>query len=219
MNQKIDKTLIITTLLCLLPLVLSAFLYDKLPEQVAIHFNASGTADDYASKAFAAFGLPLLFAGLNIILQIVLNNDPKRNNAHILSYLSKWLLPLLSLVFIPLTLFHSLGYPIGISRLVPIFMALLFLVIGNYLPKCKQNYSVGIRLPWTLNSETNWNKTHRLAGWIWTIAAIIILISALLDVYTNVVIALSLIVMVGVPGIYSFFLYKQEQKEDTTDTH
>ena len=78
MKQKIDLTLITTTLLCLLPLLFSAFLYDKLPEQVAIHFDASGNPNNYAPKAFAAFGLPLLLTGLNIFLQVVLNNDPKK---------------------------------------------------------------------------------------------------------------------------------------------
>ncbi|HKM05863.1 MAG TPA: DUF1648 domain-containing protein, partial [Sphaerochaeta sp.] len=78
MNRKTDKTMLLTTLLCLLPLILSAFLYERLPSQIPIHFNLEGIADNYASKAFGAFILPLLLAFTNVLMQLVLNNDPKR---------------------------------------------------------------------------------------------------------------------------------------------
>lgn len=56
-----------------------------------------------------------------------------------------------------------------------LFLGLMFLVVGNYLPKCKQTYTVGIRLPWTLADEDNWAYTHRLAGKVWTIGGLVIL--------------------------------------------
>jgi len=209
MNRKIDKTLLLTTLVCLLPLGLSAFLYGRLPAQVPIHFNLAGQADTYASKAFGAFILPLLLALVNVLLQFVLNNDPKRDQGQPLREMSKWIIPILSLLITPLTLFKALDYDIRIEKVIPVFVALLFLIIGNYLPKCKHNYTVGIKIPWTLASEENWNRTHRFAGWVWTIASVLLLVSALTGWLVPAVSTVCIATMILGPTIYSFLLYKR----------
>ncbi len=211
MKGKIDKTMLITTLICLLPLILSAFLYERLPDQVPIHFNLAGQADNYASKAFGAFILPLILAASNLVLQFVLNNDPKREQGQPLREMSKWILPILSLLLTPVTLLIALGYDISIERVVPLFVSLLFLVIGNYLPKCKHNYTVGIKIPWTLASEENWNRTHRFAGWVWTIGSLLLLVSALTGWLVSVVFIVSLAAMTMLPILYSFLFYRNSK--------
>ena len=161
--MKKDKLLWITTIICILPVILSFILYDRLPEQVAIHFDSAGIADNYAPKAFAAFGLPILMAALNAFTHFIMNNDPKKmNSALALKYMGKWIIPIMTVVLVPFTLFNALGYKIPLLNVMPIFVGVIILAFGNYLPKCKQNYTVGIKLPWTLNSEVNWNKTHHL---------------------------------------------------------
>jgi uncharacterized membrane protein len=215
MNRKIDKTMLITTLVCLVPLILSAFLYGRLPDQIPIHFNLAGEADNYASKVFGAFILPLLLALVNVFLQFVLNNDPKRDQGQPLRDMSKWLLPIFSILLTPITLFKAMGYDIRIERVIPVLVALLFLVIGNYLPKCKHNYTVGIKIPWTLASEENWNMTHRFAGWIWTVASILLLVSALTGWFVSVVVIASMATMIAGPVIYSFLFYKRADKESS----
>jgi len=217
MDRKTDKTMVITTLVCLMPLILSAILYDRLPEQIPIHFDVAGEADNYASKAFGALVLPLLLALVNVFTQFVLNNDPKRDQGQPLRDMSKWVLPILSILMIPITLFKALGYDIRIEKVIPVLVALLFLVIGNYLPKCKHNYTVGIKIPWTLANEENWNSTHRFAGWIWTIASILLLVSALTGWFVPVVSILSLTAMVAGPVIYSFLFYRRT-KGESNDT-
>lgn len=213
MNRKFDKTLIITTLVCLLPLILSAFLYPKLPDQVPIHFDLHGTPDSYASKAIGAFVLPLLLALSNVVLQLILNNDPKRREDDFVRELSKWILPIFSFLLVPTTLFIALGYNIRIERILPIAISLLFLVIGNYLPKCRQNYTVGIKIPWTLASEENWNRTHRFAGWLWSGASIIMLIASLGGWAFGWVGLVCILTMVIAPIIYSFLYYKKTEKK------
>ena len=84
-------------------------------------------------------------------------------------------------------------------------------MIGNYLPKCRQNYTVGIKLPWTLNDINNWNKTHRMAGVLWIICGILFAISAFLGRVGEVSIIILIIVMVCVPTAYSFLLYKNKR--------
>ena len=136
----LDRTLVITTLVCLLPLLFSALVYADLPDQVAIHFNAAGEPDNYAPKAFAAFGLPLLLTLLNVVMQIGLKADPKRDPKERIYHISRWLIAPLNLFLSPLTLLIAMGKPIEVERVVPMGFSILFLIIGNYLPKCKQNY-------------------------------------------------------------------------------
>jgi uncharacterized membrane protein len=202
-----NNILLVTTFLCLLPVILSAVLYKDLPNQVAIHFDLGGTPDGFASKAFAAFGIPILMAGLNLLLQVLLENDPKKTNGQPLRLLSKWLIPILSLTLVPATLFMALGYEIKLQTIIPAFVAILWIVIGNYLPKCKPNYTIGIRLPWTLSSEENWNRTHRVAGWLWTIGGVVSLVCSLLGFLTQAILLTTLALLVAIPVGYSFYLY------------
>ena len=211
MKAKIDKTMLITTLVCLLPLILSAFVYKRLPDRVPIHFNLAGVADKYASKTFAIIILPLLFSLMNALLHVVLSKDPKRDQGQPLREMSKWLLPIFSLLMTPIMLFKALGYDISTEKMIPVLFALLFLVVGNYLPKCKHNYTVGIKIPWTLASEENWNRTHRFAGWVWTIGSLLLLVSALTGWLVSVVFIVSLAAMTMLPILYSFLFYRNSK--------
>lgn len=210
MRKKIDKTFIISTILCLAPMILTAMLYDKLPNQVAVHFNSAGIPDNFESKAFAGFGLPAILAGLNIFTQVILNNDPKRANyPKALRFLLKWLIPVMSLILVPVTLFIALGVEINLNVYMPIFLGVILIIMGNYMPKTKQNYTLGIRLPWTLNSEENWNKTHRLAGYVWMIGGICIILSSWLNIHGFFISMVILTVLLIIPYIYSYLLYKK----------
>ena len=209
MKNKIDKTFFISTMLCLSPMILTAILYDKLPEQMAVHWNNAGIPDNFASKEFAGFGLPAIMAGINIFTQIMLNNDPKKANyPKVLRFLLKWLIPVMSLILVPVTLFIALGVEINLNVYAPIILGLLFIILGNYLPKTKQNYTMGIKLPWTFNSEENWNKTHRLAGYVWIIGGICIILSSWLNIYSYYASMAILILLVIIPAIYSYLLYR-----------
>ena len=92
-------------------------------------------------------------------------------------------------------------------------MGIVFIVVGNYLPKCKQSYTVGIKLPWTLNDEENWNRTHRMGGKLWVASGIILLLSMLLPASAMVVVVLAVIgVAVFVPTVYSYLLFREKEK-------
>jgi len=207
----------ITTLVCLLPLVFSLFVYRKLPDQVAIHWNALGQADGYASKAMAAFGLPALLLLAHLIVRYALLYDPKRENqAPVMRLLSLWIVPVLSCVLTPVTLLIAMDTPIAIERLGPVLVGAVFLLIGNYLPKSRQNYTIGIKLPWTLHDADNWNRTHRMAGPLWMVCGVLMMLSALLDFESTpwligLIVALPLS-MALIPILYSFFLYRHTHK-------
>ena len=208
--MKKNKLLWITTIICILPIILSFVLYDRLPEQVAIHFDSSGIANNYAPKAFAAFGLPILMAALNVFTHFIMDNDPKKmNSALALKYMGKWIIPIITVTLVPFTLFNALGYKIPLMNIIPVIVGVILIAFGNYLPKCKQNYTIGIKLPWTLNSEYNWNKTHHLAGYIWMIGGICMIVGTFLHLQSVPLIFSITLFITMVPFVYSYSLYKK----------
>lgn len=210
MKRKVDRTLIITTLICLLPIVIGLVLYNKLPNEIAIHWNASGTPDNYVPKAIAVWGLPILMASIHQFVLMMMEKDPKKANVStVLKQIGIWIIPIMSLILTPITLFKALGYNIPIEILVPVMLGVLITVFGNYLPKCKQNYTVGIRLTWTLNSTDNWNKTHHMAGYLWTIGGICLIVGGFLTIYWVPIVLIIAAILVGAPVLYSYLLYKK----------
>ena len=209
MKKRMNSLICLTTAVCLLPVILSAVLYSRLPDQIAIHFNSAGEPDNYAPKALAAFGIPVMMAVLNVITHLVLDADPKRANASaMMKLMGKWLVPLLTVVMMPVTLFIAMGADIPIQTIVPAFVGLVIVACGNYLPKCRQNYTVGIKLPWTLNSEENWNKTHHMAGYLWIGAGILMILAGFWGWNWLAVVGFIGVLCVAAPAIYSYRLYK-----------
>ena len=185
-------------------------LYSRLPERVPTHFDFSGTPDGWSSRPFAVFGLPCLLAALNVFLYACLNRDPKRANmSGALKTVSQWSLPVLSVLCYGLTLTAALGYPSRIEIVVPLLTGILLLVIGNYLPKTKQSYTMGIRLPWTLQSEENWNRTHRLSGFLWVAAGAAFILLSLLRLWNIWLLGALLLALIFVPIGYSYCLHKK----------
>lgn len=206
----IDKSIVFGTIVCLLPIILSIVLYDKLPNSIPIHWNINGVADNYAPKFLGAFGLPVIMALINLFVGIVMEYDPKKSNYSIaLKKIMVWIIPIITVILMPITLFKSLGIDIDLNIILPIIIGVLFLMIGNYLPKCKQNFTMGIKLPWTLASEENWNKTHHVAGYIWMFSGLAYIISSFLSIKIVELIIGLILLDVIVPIIYSFYLYKK----------
>ena len=104
---------------------------------------------------------------------------------------------------------NALGYKISVESIMPVFVGILFFVLGFILPKCKQNYTIGIKLPWTLHDEENWNKTHKLAGKLWICGGIIMIVSGLFNltfIFVTIIFALVII-----PTVYSYLLYRKQK--------
>jgi len=212
MKRIFDKTTILSTVIILLPIIPALIFYNQIPEVVAIHFNAKGVADGWASRAFAVFALPSLLAALNIFVQFMLLSDPKRDIHSKLFLLGRWSLAPISIIANTVTLLIALSIKIAIETIIPLAVAILFLIIGNYLPKSKQNYTIGIRIPWTLASEDNWNKTHRLAGWVWTIGSLILIITIIVGLPALIIFIVIISLMSIIPIVYSYIYYQREEE-------
>ena len=208
MIKKSLKFLIITSIVTILPIAAGALLWNKLPNELPIHWNVAGEVDDYASKAFAVIGMPLILLGIHWLTAFAISADPKKSNhSDKMIYLSFSIVPALSIILSAVIYAVGIGIEILINSAVPMILGVTFIIIGNYLPKCKQNYTIGIKVPWTLNSEENWNRTHRLAGWLWVAGGIIMIpLAPLCGVF--VLIPVMLIISI-VPIVYSFILHKR----------
>lgn len=209
MTREEKKTLVLTTLVCLLPIIAGIILYNKMPEQIATHWDFEGTPNDWSSKAVALFVLPGGLLLLNIFFPFLLRVDPKYSEIpKKIKALIYWIIPVVNLFASSATIAAGLGLEINIAFYGQILVGLIFVIIGNYLPKMSQSYTVGIKLPWTLESKENWNKTHRMAGFVWVVCGLLIMASVLLSVRGYILVAL-MFVMILVPTIYSYIIYKK----------
>ena len=95
-----------------------------------------------------------------------------------------------------------------------VFLGLLFMVFGNYMSKCAQNSTIGIRVIWTLDSEENWNATHRFASRIWLVGGAVIMFTAFLPQPAGMIIAFGLMLVISIiPIVYSYRFYKRQEGE------
>lgn len=208
MIKKNLKILIITSLITLLPILAGLILWNQLPEQMPTHWNAAGEIDGWSSKPFAVFCLPLILLGAQWLCVIATSADPKKAaHPEKILHMIFWFIPVLSVVMHALTYAAALGKEVKMDAILPVILGLLFTIIGNYLPKCKQNYTIGIKVPWTLDSEENWNRTHRLAGRLWVVCGLIILFTGFFSL--TWIILPTVLLMVLVPFVYSYMLYRK----------
>ena len=121
------------------------------------------------------------------------------------------IIPFVSVFCFTLTYAEAFGIDLSENMLGNLFLGIIFIVVGNYLPKSRQNYSIGIKIPWTLSDAENWNKTHRIGGIIWLICGIVSVINAFMNI--TWLIPLILFIAIFVPVLYSFLLYKRKQKD------
>ena len=210
--KKNIKGALVATLICLLPIAVGLALYGRLPQQMPTHWNIHGQVDGYSSKAFAVFGLPLLLAGINLLVWFGLNSDPKRRNiGKAVWYIGLYTAPVISVLMSSVTYLWALGYTqIPVDSVVMALVSVVFIAVGNYLPKCRQNYTSGIKLPWTLNDEENWNKTHRMAGPLWMVCGVLMLVNIFLK--QEWLMLAGIFVAAFAPMVYSYLLFRKKQK-------
>ncbi len=180
--KKITKLeTILSISLCFTPIILGLYLWNDLPDLIASHFNFSGEIDGYLSKFSMVISIPILLALLNLFLLNKMKKEIKYT-----PHITIWLIPVIVNFIFPLSYFVSLGFDFNINQVLFISISMLYIIIGNYLPKYRHNYYVGIRIPTTLKSEENWNYTHRKSGPVFVIAGFISLIFGFLQLYSFV---------------------------------
>lgn len=206
--KEYKMSLISGSILTISPSLAGILLWNRLPEKIATHFDQHNLANGWSSKPMAVFGIPFLLLLIHLFCVFFTANDPKRKNINRRIFtMVLWLVPVVSVITCMSIYGLALGMDIDIGVIVNIMVGIMFIILGNYVHKVKQNYTVGMKLPWTLNSEENWNRTNRMTGWILILSGLLFLMNSLL-LKTEIVFAVILLVIL-VPMIYSFILYKK----------
>lgn len=212
MIKKNKAKIILTALITIIPMIAGIILWDILPEILPTHWGIDNQIDGYSSKAMVVFGIPLFMLAIHLICIACTSADPRKVNINPkMLWLVLWICPIMSLLCEGVIYCTALGFEVDVSFVICFVMGAIFTVLGNYMPKCRQNFTVGIRIPWTLASEENWNKTHRLAGGLWVAGGILIMLTAFLRnfwVFFAILMAISII-----PIIYSYVHYKKSKKQ------
>lgn len=205
---KFKKESVISVIISILLFALVNLLfYKKMPETLPTHWGFNNKIDGYSSKFTTLITTPLLLIFLNIFSCFMLDNDPKnKDKNNFVITIGKATIPLVMLITFVISVFYGLGKKINVMVIISIFVGFLLILIGNYLPKTKRNYTVGIKLPWTLNSDENWNKTHRPAGYFFILGGIVFLLTPFIG--NEYLIFLTFMIIGIIPAIYSFYLYK-----------
>jgi uncharacterized membrane protein len=201
----------ITWILIIIPFVYLSFIYTHLPDRVPTHFDDKGMINDWSPKWFlwiVPCTLPLL---LQLLLSILPKIDPKgrmvqhSNLLQTIRFITVAFLSLLSLFLLKVSQEGSIQS-----------IALFVMILGNYLPVVKPNYFIGIRTPWALEHEMVWRKTHQLAGKLWVLGGLILLlVSVLFYKYANTsILTVSIMLTISLlPAVASYFYWKKEHKQ------
>jgi uncharacterized membrane protein len=201
-------------LLVIAAIVASVIAYPKLPDRVPIHWNFRGQIDGYGSKWMTLVLLPGVLIGLWALLRALPKADPFHENYAKMSGTYDLVvnagLTVLAAAHLAV-LGTTLGLPIDMKRAMPLSVGVLFVVIGNVLPRARRNFWFGIRTPWTLMNERVWERTHRVGGYAMVGAGILCIAAAFLPVD---VAAPTLVVVGGAAALglvlYSYVAWRQE---------
>ncbi|MEQ3339331.1 SdpI family protein [Clostridium butyricum] len=199
-------------------ILLTIIVYNKLPDLVPTHWNTMGEIDKYSPKAFGAFMAPAImiftWSGMKFLPKI----DPRKKNYEKFDKSYSVIVSILLTFFLVIhavTLLAALGYGISIEKIIPLIVGVLFIVIGNYLPKSKSNFFYGIKTPWTLSSEVSWRKTHRLGGKLFVVAGIVCILSSfLLNGNIKAVVFFIAIMIAAIVPIVASYFYAKNDKEN-----
>ena len=206
--------LVVTSAIILLQTAVGVALWERLPQSIATHFDFHNQPDGWSSRAFTVFGMPLILLALHWITLLVSSapNIQMKNLHGKVKHLFWWIIPATSLLLMTICYGYALGVQLNTGRIVLVFIGLLFAVTGNYMPKVRRNYSVGIKLPWTMTDDENWNKTHRMAAPIWVVCGLILIVLGLIGC-TNWAAFAIVLAMVLLPTCYSFMLHIRKKKQ------
>jgi uncharacterized membrane protein len=192
----------------------AAAVYTRLPQRIPSHWNLQGEVDGWMDKPWGAFAQPLIATLMLGLLWLLPRIDPRRANVERFAEDRRLLINLMILFFAVMqgtTFAHALGWPVEVDRVIVAAIGLLFVGLGNYLPRIRSNWFMGIRTPWTMDNERVWRATHRVGGRAFVAAGLVMAASALLPAGVRPWTAgVALAAAVAVPLVYSYVAYRRD---------
>ncbi|MDD4901663.1 MAG: SdpI family protein [Patescibacteria group bacterium] len=211
------KSELFSILLIAISIAASFYFYAHFPDRVITHWDFAGEPNGWSGRAFAAFFFPALFIAMYLLFIFLPMLDPKKDRyaefAKIYNVFRNLILAVLVVVYFVAS-FNNLGVNSNVGLWVPGVIGLLFIVLGNYLGKIKRNWFVGIRTPWTMSSETVWNKTHRFGGKVFIFGGVLMIITGFAPLSWRLPIFIAdIIILLFGTIIYSYLVYRKEKKK------
>lgn len=221
MKLRHGKEIMISSVVILLPMIFSLIVWDRIPEQIATHWGIDGEPDGWSSKMVGLVVIPFFLLLVHLVCLIAVLLDPRnRGLSDKIFRVVIWLCPVLSLIINPYVTLSALGYEYDITNLMSLLIGIMFIILGNYMPKTKRNYTVGIKLPWTLNSDENWRRTHRVGGIAMVACGVVVLFTPFLS--SEYVLLGAIILAALIPMVYSFVYYLRHERgkeEENASSH
>ncbi len=185
-------------------------------QQVPVHFDINGEADRYGSRFEAFLVLPLVLAAVCVLLAVIPRIDPRRTGMEksVKAYSATWMAVVVFMVamsaFVTRATLSESGDMID-PRFILVGLGVLFVVLGNYMPKTGSNWFFGFRTPWTLSNEDVWTATHTVGGPILVAVGVVSILAALalpIGWAVGLSIVLPLAAIVGLT-VYSYRKYHE----------
>lgn len=210
-------TLVISLVLIVTAILAGLLIWDRMPEQMASHWNVEDQVDGYMPKFWGLFLMPLVTLGMLALFLVIPSIDPlKANIAQFREAFNLFIVLIIGFMLYVhgLTLAWSLGYQnFKMSAAMLPFMGILFVAVGFMLRKAKRNYFIGIRTPWTLSSDSVWDETHRLGAILFMVSGVLAVIGGLFG--GMIAFWLLFVPLIGSTLfllVYSYVLYRRETK-------
>jgi uncharacterized membrane protein len=210
------KTNLIIFLIILISFAIGAYLYPSMPYYMASHWDARGNVDAYGPKCWTLFFMPFFSLFLWLLYIIIPKIDPLKENIEKFRKYYDWFFILITVFFLYvhlLSLSWNLGLKFDMSAAMIPALSLLFFYCGILIEHSQRNWFVGIRTPWTLSSETVWQKTSRVGARFFKILAVFFLASLFFPEFPSIlamILLLPLFVIFLV--VYSYLEYRKEKK-------
>ena len=211
--KKNSWKIIFSSLVVLMPMLAGFILWKDLPEQIPTHWNWQGEADAWSSKLFAVAGMPVFLLAMHLLCLWATSKDERnKTQSKIIFNLTMCIVPAISIFIGVLTYSEISGSVFKPTGILSVLLGILFICIGNYMPKCKPNRTIGIRVKWTLESEENWYATHRLGGRVFMLGGLAVLLTVFLpEAVMSIAFIAVLAVSTAVPIVYSYCFSKKNK--------
>lgn len=209
MRKHLPPLIIITAV------VVTALVYPQIPERIPTHWNIQGEVDKWSSRLWGAWLIPLIMPVLWGIFRALPHIDPRKENYVKFASTYEWIVALamgFMLLLQGVVLRAATGHDVPMERVMPFGVGVMFVIIGNLLPRARSNWFVGIRTPWTLSSERSWERTHRLGGYVLVFTGVALVVSAFVAptrglVLLPFIVFPAVLVLIG----YSYVVWKQDK--------
>lgn len=198
------KSMLLTCGVCLMMIIPGIILWNKLPDSIAIHFDINNNPDNFAHKGFVVFGMPLLMIGLQIFCCIVNDiNAHKHGGIKKIETVTKWIIPVMTVILQTVTIGYSLGWGIDIRRVAVALVSVLLIITGNYLPKLDyiKNHNIGTEKA---------RKINRFTGYASVVMGLLFFITIFMPPIASVICLLLMIPYAIVCAVYGIIVGRKK---------